>query len=100
MKPAFPGPQLSVTYNDQLHGKRANTIKLPLMVTTFNEPLSLLGDDFGVRWQALTNQGQESQQIFKPSFVIVPAQIQQYLVSVSLLHAVNVLVFNFFLMNS
>jgi hypothetical protein len=83
MKPASPGPQLSVSYNDQLHGKRANAIKLPLMVTTFNEPLSLLGDDFGVRWQALTNQGQESQQIFKPSFVIVPAQIQQYLVSVS-----------------
>lgn len=41
IKPTAPGPTLTVSYNDSLMGRRNNTIDLPLLVTSFNEPLNL-----------------------------------------------------------
>lgn len=84
MKPATPGPKVTISYVDALAGSRSNTLDLPLMVSSFNEPISLEGADFGSRWQQLTGPGQESQDVLKPPYPIVPAQIHAALQSVSL----------------
>lgn len=83
MKPAAPGPQLKIEYNDSFNGRRNNTINLPIVVTTFNEGLTLTAEDFMNRWQLLTNPGQEIQQVFRPSTPIVVNQIHASLTSVS-----------------
>jgi hypothetical protein len=86
MKPAFPGPHLKISYVDSFQGKRVNTIQLPLLVTSFNEPLMLKNEDFMTRWQQLTANGQESQQVVRPSHPIVLQQIYSSLANVSFLY--------------
>lgn len=81
MKPVFPGPQLSVAYTDALQGQRSNSIDFPVLLTSFNEPLTLTADDFSARWQQLGGAGQESQQILRPPYPIVPQQIHSALSS-------------------
>eukprot|EP01038_Epipyxis_sp_PR26KG_P004272 gene4272-6051_t len=77
VKPASPGPQISFNYVDTLVGKRSNTLNLPLIVTSFNEPLTLAGDTFMSHWQQLSAPGQEGQEVLKPSYQLSPAQIHQ-----------------------
>lgn len=84
MKPAAPGPQITIEYNDTLQGKRNNTIPFPLLVTSFNEPLATLSPaDFQTRWNALSQPGQEVQQVLRPSYPVVPSQIHNALSTVS-----------------
>lgn len=83
LKPAAPGPQLKIEYNDSFQGKRSNTIHLPLVIASFNEGLTLTSEDFMNRWQVLTNPGQELQQVFRPSTPIVVNQVHTSLTSVS-----------------
>jgi len=75
MKPASPGPQIVIAYNDTLLGKRSNTISLPVLATSFNEPLSLSAADFTARWDQLVGPGQQLQEVFSPSNRIVAAQV-------------------------
>ena len=82
IKPAAPGASLTISYLDSLVGRRSNTINLPLVVTLFNEPLTLGGEDFMNRWKMLVAPGQEVQEILKPTQIIVPNQIHIALVSV------------------
>jgi hypothetical protein len=82
MKPAAPGPQVTIEYVDTLQGKRNNTLPFPMLVTSFNEPMTTLSPaDFQTRWNALTQAGQEVQQVLRPSYPIVPAQIHNALSS-------------------
>jgi hypothetical protein len=83
IKPAAPIPQVTFSYTDTLLGKRSNTLDLPLIVTTFNEPLALAAPDFSARWQQLVAPGQEAQEVIKPSYPVVPAQVHSVLSSVS-----------------
>jgi hypothetical protein len=82
IKPASQIPQVTFSYTDTLLGKRSNTVDLPLIVTTFNEPLALAAPDFAARWQQLVAPGQEAQEVIKPSHPLVPAQVQSVLSSV------------------
>lgn len=76
MKPVSPGPQITIQYVDTLQGKRVNTLAFPLVISSFNEPLaSLSAADFQTRWNALTQAGQEVQQVLRPSYPVVPSQI-------------------------
>ena len=79
MKPVYPGPVLTLTYIDGLMGKRSNTLNLPILITSFNEPLIVQGADFMARWQQLTSAGQEMQQVFRPSRPVTPAAIQKFM---------------------
>lgn len=82
VKPSFPGPQLSFSYNDSLQGLRSATIDLPLIVSSFNEPIPLSSVDFMSRWQQLVSSGQEAQEVLKPAIPIVPSNISDALVNV------------------
>lgn len=87
IKPAAPGPQLQIHYNDSLKGSRTISVDVPLLMTTFNEPMNTLsGSDFLVRWQQLTANGQEGQEVFKLSYPIAAQQIESALYSVSRFH--------------
>jgi len=83
VKPAAVGPKVTISYNDTLKGSRSNTIDLPLIVTSFNEPLNLAAADFTARWSQLVAPGQEAQEVLKPSYPLNPAQVQQALSAVS-----------------
>lgn len=74
MKPASPGPKLTISY-DSSAGSRNVTISLPITVTSFNEPLNLNSTDFGSRWQMLVQPGQEAVEVFYPSNPINPSQV-------------------------
>lgn len=90
MKPAAPGPQLKIQYTDTLQGLRTNTLPFPLVCSSFNEPLTTLsGPDFQSRWGALSQAGQEVQQVLRPSYPLVPAQIHAALSTVSYLLAIS-----------
>ena len=54
-----------------------------MMVTTFNEPMSLVGSDFMSRWQQLGGPGMEGQEIIRPATPIVPSNIHSALTNVS-----------------
>ena len=87
MKPASPGPTLTVQYTDSALGDRDATIQLPICLTTFNEGINLNGQDFLAKWGQLAAQaGQEQQEVIKPSNPIKPEVILQALTSVSLLY--------------
>mmetsp|Transcript_20592 Transcript_20592/g.34484 ORF Transcript_20592/g.34484 Transcript_20592/m.34484 type:complete len:1027 (+) Transcript_20592:169-3249(+) len=82
MKPVGEIPQITLSYNDSLKGHRSsNTLDLPLIVTSFNEPLQLSANDFTSRWQQLVGPGQEAQEVLKPSYPIVPQQVHHVLSS-------------------
>jgi len=81
MKPAAPGPSVTIEYSDAALGQRKNTIPLPIAVTTFNEPLgTMTAQDFMARWQQLGQSaaqtpGMELQEVLKPSSPIKVAMI-------------------------
>jgi AP-2 complex subunit alpha len=77
MKPAFPGPDIKVSYDDSILGSKSNTIKLPINVTSFNESTNINANDFQVRWQEFATPGQAVEQILNPSAPINPTQILQ-----------------------
>ena len=81
MQPASPGPQLCITYLSA-HGRRTVAVDLPLMVTTFNEPLALSGADFSARWDLLVSPGQEAQEVLSPPRPVVPREIHSVLTAV------------------
>jgi AP-2 complex subunit alpha len=66
IKPVAPGPNLAIQYKGS-SGQRSHELKLPVLVTSFNEPLSLSGADFNARWMQLGGPGQEVQEMFTPS---------------------------------
>jgi hypothetical protein len=76
MKPVTPGPSINVEYDNSASGKRQHELRLPVLLTSFNEPLPLGGPDFLSRWRQLTGQGQEVQEVFKPSRVVQFQQMQ------------------------
>lgn len=82
VKPAAPGPSLSLSYENTGIGNRTESIRVPIAVTTFNEQLTLNGADFSTRWGKLTGAGQESVEVFYPANKIDAAQVQQALTSV------------------
>ena len=82
MQPASPGPQLILTYIDQMLGKRSASIDLPIMVTTFNEPLALSGVNFTARWDQLVTPGQEAQEVLSPPRPVIPQDIHRILTTV------------------
>ena len=82
MQPASPGPQLILTYVDQMLGKRSASIDLPIMVTTFNEPLALSGANFTARWDQLVTPGQEAQEVLSPPRPVIPLEIHRILTTV------------------
>ena len=82
MQPATPGPQLVLTYIDQMLGKRSASIDLPIMVTTFNEPLALTAGNFTARWDQLVTPGQEAQEVLSPSRPVIPQEVHRVLTTV------------------
>jgi hypothetical protein len=86
MKPTFPGPKIVVSYKDSSVGSRKNELDLPIVVTTFNEPLQLAGPDFETRWSQLTATGQETQETYSFSKSLNVLQIRDALVSVSIFY--------------
>ena len=81
MQPASPGPQLLLTFTSP-QGKRTAALDLPVMITTFNEPLVLSGVDFSARWDQLVAQGQEIQEVLAPTKAIIPSDVQNILTAV------------------
>lgn len=81
VKPAAPGPSLSLSYDNSGLGNRKESVRVPIAVTTFNEQLTLNGPDFGSRWSKLTGPGQEAVEVFYPSAPINATQIHQALSS-------------------
>jgi hypothetical protein len=75
-------PQVTFSYVDPELGRRTSTLDLPLVITTFNEPLSLTAEDFAPRWQQLAAPGQEAQEVLKLPYPVVPAQVHGVLSSV------------------
>ena len=88
-------PQVTFSYVDSVAGRRCNTLDLPLIVTSFNEPLSLTAADFAPRWQQLVGAGQEAQEVLKLSYPVVPAQVHGVLSSVSISFPLLALVHRF-----
>ena len=93
IKPVSQIPQVTFSYTDTLQGQRSNTVDLPLIVTSFNEPLSLSAADFSARWQQLVGAGQEAQEVLKPSYTVVPAQVHGVLASVRI-YAVHLYIYH------
>jgi hypothetical protein len=79
MKPASPGPEISITYTDSLLGRRCTSLPLPLTVFTFNEALQLTVEDFLGRWEQLTAPGLQGQEVFSPSSAVVPSEVSSVL---------------------
>ena len=68
LQPAFPGPSMTVVYNDPSKGAVTNVVTLPISVATFTEALpNLNGQAFGGQWTKLTAPGLEMQEVLKPS---------------------------------
>ena len=82
VKPAAPGPELSLSYENSGLGNRTELVRVPIAVTTFNEQYPLSGPDFSSRWGKLTGPGQEAVEVFYPSNPINASQIHQALTSV------------------
>jgi hypothetical protein len=76
MKAATPGPSIIISYDIATVGKRKHDLRLPVLLTSFNEPFRLGGADFVLRWQQLTGPGQEAQEVFKPQREIQFQQLQ------------------------
>ena len=83
MHPGWPGPQLTVTYEEAGKGVRSNTISLPVTVVSFNEPLKLGGTDFESRWNMLSGPGQEEMEVFYPSAPVTVQSVVRAMGSVS-----------------
>ncbi len=83
MKPVAPGPSITVAYKDTLLGLHNNTLDLPLLETTFNEPLVLGAEDFMARWQQLSGPGQEAAEVVTLSYALVPSAILGAMTAVS-----------------
>jgi hypothetical protein len=83
MKPTPPGPSLTIEYVDSLMGKHSNTVNIPVIVTSFNEPLALSAQDFTSRWALLTGAGQQAQEVMSLSYAITPAQIAEVFTKVT-----------------
>lgn len=83
MRPAHPGPKFTVSYTDPEFGTRSNEIDLPILVTSFNDPLTLVAQDFMAKWQALGGAGKESVETFKVNSAIVPANIKDAMTKVT-----------------
>jgi hypothetical protein len=83
MKPAAGALTIKISYEDSALGSRSNTIQLPVVVTSFNEPLPLSGADFAARWNQLVVSDLENQEIIRPASAIVPAHIHLALTNVS-----------------
>ena len=86
MKPVAAIPTVTISYIDALAGQRNNTLPLPLVVASFNDPLVLTGLDFTTRWESLTAPGLQAQEIFHPSHPVVPSEITAGLGTVCKLH--------------
>lgn len=83
MAAVAPGPTLTIAYNDSVSGQRNNTLPLPLVVASFNEPASLNSTDFSNRWNMLTSLGQEGHERFTPQRPLSHDALLQFLSSVS-----------------
>ncbi len=84
MKPVNASPSLELVYTDPVHGKRSNKITLPIILNSFVEGLSMPGNDFMSRWNALTAPGLEVQQVIRPTTTkVVPQNITNAMTSVS-----------------
>ena len=81
MKPVSPGPSLSISYRAPI-GQRKESLPLPVVVTSFNEPLSMEAADFAARWQALGAPGLEEVEVLSPTVPINPTVIAGALTSV------------------
>jgi hypothetical protein len=79
MTPASPGPTLTVKYTDSVLGEKNSTLSLPLLVTSFNDPLILNSGDFQSRWSMLIGAGQESIEKFNPQRPVSQQSILQAL---------------------
>jgi hypothetical protein len=79
MAPATPGPTLTISYSDSTRSQRNNTLDLPLIVTSFNEPVTLSSGDFQNRWNMLSGPGQEGQRRFSPQKTLSHDTIVQFL---------------------
>lgn len=56
------------------------------MVTSFNEPLNIMGPDFTARWESLTAPGLQQQEIFNPQNRISPQNVMACLTQVDYLY--------------
>lgn len=75
MKPVASIPVVTISYTDALAGKRSNTLALPVVVASFNDPLLISGLDFITRWDSLTAQGLQAQEVFHPAHPVIAAEI-------------------------
>lgn len=89
IKPAFPGLQLDICYTDPSLGERSHRLDLPVLLTTFNEPLPLVSAEFLARWNQLVAPGLEAQEVLQPASRINPAVIKQALNLVGSLSGVS-----------
>lgn len=94
MKPISGTPSVTISYTDSLVGQRSNTLPLPVLVTSFNDPLTLAASDFIPRWDSLTAPGLQAQEVFHPSRRIVPAEISAGLSNVKFFHYQSFLLFS------
>jgi hypothetical protein len=82
MKPASTGPTVTLEYVDTLLGRRCSKVAIPIIITSFNEPLALPSQDFASRWQLLTGAGQQAMEVVTLPYSITPAQINDVFVKV------------------
>lgn len=80
MKPAptvygSSGIQLNLSYTESTLGIRRHTLTLPVLLTSFNEPLAVSAPDFITRWGQLLTPDLEAQAVVKLPGALVPSFI-------------------------
>lgn len=80
MKPIAPGPSLQIKYRNR-DGLHDNKIDIPVIMSSFNEPLQINGADFMQRWEKLKAGGTESVEVFNPATAINPSFARQAVLS-------------------
>ncbi len=75
MKPAFPGPQLKVSYTESNLGVRNNQVPVPILTSSFNEPLAFPANVFMEKWNQLSQPTMQVQEVVKCPRGVVPANI-------------------------
>jgi hypothetical protein len=75
MKPAHPGPTITFSYTDGAGNTRDNTVPLPVLMPSFNEPLTLAQDEFQKKWDMLVGGGRDVAETVVPTTTVNVNQV-------------------------
>ncbi len=73
MKPSFPSPTMKISYTESNLGVRNNEIPVPILTSSFNEPLNFPANVFAEKWTQLSQF--QVQEVVKCSNGVIPANI-------------------------